>query len=121
MAFLARAWTDLFFCLLLAAISDPWADRAAGNPSRTGLSRRGGPPVGRLAILVCADAPVVVGERSNAAGDQHCWRRRIAAPDPKPVSACHVIDLPDPVSFLRERGAGFFRIPVRRNVAGGRL
>src|SRR5712692_3004707 len=70
-------------------------------------------------LLVCADAAVVFEQRAHGHGNLLGGDDRLAVAGLESVAARHACDLFRMLSLVRERGAGFFRLSVRWNVAGG--
>src|SRR5580700_8549397 len=116
----AGAGRDLFFRFLLARLSNSWAHRTPRNSSRGRISSRRGRIAGPRPRLVVRTYIVVDGQWPSHA---HCLvlggYGRVTAAGFKPVAAGNAADLLCVLSFVRERGAGFFRLPVGRDVARG--
>src|SRR5216684_2887241 len=117
--FSAGTWPDLLLCVFLAGLSNSRIDWAARNPPRRRIpagARRAIRPCG---LLVCADAAMAIERcahaHRNLLGGNDC----IAAPRFEFMAAGHAGDLLCVLSFVRQRGAGFFCLSVGWNAAGG--
>src|SRR6266851_381142 len=117
--FSAGTWPDLLLCVFLAGLSNSRIDWAARNPPRRRIpagARRAIRPCG---LLVCADAAMAIERcahaHRNLLGGNDC----IAAPRFEFLAAGHAGDLLCVLSFVRQRGAGFFCLSVGWNAAGG--
>src|SRR6266851_10191521 len=117
--FPAGTWADLLLGVFLPGISNSRIDWAAGNPPRQRVSSGAGGAVRARGLLVCADAAVVFEQRAHGHGNLLGGDDRLAVAGLESVAARHACDLFRMLSLVRERGAGFFRLSVRWNVAGG--
>src|SRR6266566_526668 len=117
--FPAGTRTDLLLRVFLTCFSNQRIDRAAGNSSRGRISARGDGSIWPPGLLVCADAAMVFKRPAHA--DRNLLGRddRIGAAGVEFVAARNAGYLLCVFSFVRERSAGFFRVPIGRNAAGG--
>src|SRR5712671_5327610 len=120
--FSARPGCYLFFRVLLAHFSDQGPYRPARHPARRGLSARRGKLLSRLAAFLVRANVVLVRRRQPRTDVDYLARPdRISCRRLKPLAARSSGGLPDRLSFICRCSAGFFRLSVGWNVAGGRL
>src|SRR5260370_546095 len=117
--FPARSRTDLLFGIFLAGLSNSRIDRAARNSSRRRIPAGSGRAVRACGVLVCADATLVFKQLAHADGNLLGGHDRLGATGPEFLATRHAGGLFRVLPLVRQCGAGFFRLPVRWNVAGG--
>lgn len=119
LAFSARSRAYLLFGVFLAGLSNSRIDWAARNPPRRRILAGIGRAVRACRLLVCANAAMVFERLAHADGNLLGGHDRLVASGVEFVAAWHAGDLFRVFPFLRQRRAGFFRLSIRRNVAGG--
>src|SRR5713226_3908939 len=113
---LGLIYYSVFF---LAGVSNSRIDWAAGNSSGRRIPAGAGRAVRARQLLVCADAAVAIQRLPHGHGDLLGRHDCFGAAGLEYLAARYVNDMFRVFPFVRERGAGFFRLSVRWNVAGG--
>src|SRR5437868_7438560 len=122
LAFSARAWCHLLFRFLLTHLSNPGAHRSDGNSTCGNLPASSGSIAWSLAAsMVCADGAVVVEWAGHAECAVLGRYAGLPATDAESMAARHAGDLFCVLPFICGGRSGFLRLPVRWNVAGGRI
>src|SRR5713226_4106315 len=117
--FSACSRADLLFGIFLARVSNSRIDWASWNSSRRRIPASAGRAVRTCGLLVCADAAMVFQQLVHADGNFLGGNDCLAAAGFEFLATRHARGLFRMLSLVRERGAGFFGISVRWNVAGG--
>src|SRR6266404_879756 len=117
--FSARSGSYLLFRVFLAGLSNSRIDWAAWSSPRRRIPAGVGRAVRACGLLVCADNVVVLERFPHGYGNMLGGHDRFAAVGLEFVAAWHAGDLFRVLPFVRQRGAGFFRLSVGWNVAGG--
>src|SRR5882762_10454130 len=119
--FPARAGARLLLCVFLTGFSSSWIDRTARNSSRQGISASLVRTVRPCELLVRTHAVVVFERAARAHGHLLGGNDRFAASGIEFLAARHAGDLFCMFPLVRECRSGFFRLPVRWDVAGSRI
>src|SRR6266404_4318156 len=116
--FSARAGVHLLFRVFLAGLSNSRIDWAARNSSRQRISASLIRTIRPCELLVRADAVMVFERVTRAHGALLGGNDRFAACGIEFLAARHAGDLFCLLSLVRQCRTGFFRLPVRWDVAG---
>src|SRR5581483_1999899 len=117
----ARTRMDLLLCFLFPYLPDPGPDRAGRNSSRGWLFAGGRAIRGLMEVLVGAEPALDCQRATHAVGSLHRGNDRFPALGVQYLATRNVADLLGVFSLVRKRGTGFFRVPVRRHAARGRI
>ena len=119
MAIFARAGADLFFRVLLVAVSNSWTDRPCGNSSGRRVPAGGSKFPGARAILVRTDCVVAERRRAHVARIVLDGAGRLAAADVQYLAARHAGGVLCVFTLVRERRVGILRLSIGWHAAGG--
>ena len=118
----ARAGADLLLGIRFSPVSDSRIDRACRHPACKSLPGGGRAVVwARYPCLVRPDCALAFQRLTYAHGDVLAGPRRLPAADCQRLAAGHAPGLLCLLSFLRQRGPGFLRLPIGRHAAGSRI
>src|SRR5882672_6110529 len=116
--FPAGAGAHLLFRVFLAGLSNSWIDWAARNSSRQRISASLVRTVRPCQLLVRADAALAFERLAHAHENLLGRNDRFAASGIEFLAARHAGDLFCVLLVVRQCRTGFFRLPVRWDVAG---
>ena len=119
--FSARSRSDLLFRVFLARFPNQRIDRAARNPSRERILASSGRTVWAHGLLVRADPAVVFEQFAYADGNLLGGHDCVGAAGIEFLATGDAGGLFRVFSLFRERGAGFFRLPIGWNAARSRI
>ncbi len=110
--FSACPGANLLFRVFLTRFPNQRIDRAARDSARQGVFAGGGGALWAHRLLVRPDAAVVFQQYAHGDGNLLGRHDRVGAAGFEFLAAGNAGDLLCVLSFVRERGAGFFRVPI---------
>src|SRR5438874_1228570 len=112
MAIFARAGADLFFRVLLVAVSNSWTDRPCGNSSGRRVPAGGSKFAGARAVLVCTDCVVAERRFAHVARIMLDRAGRVAARHVQYLAARHAGGVLRVFPLVSERRVGILRLSI---------